>query len=111
MAEFPNFADCSSFVTWCLWNGLFLRYGLPDTVNGQDWKAGFTGTLLDHGRRILEPGKALRGDLVFYDDPTHVTIIVARVNGKPRVISHGSEVGPLNREFDYRPVIQIRRYI
>src|SRR5262245_48282158 len=109
--EFPNFADCSSFVTWCLWNGLFLRYGLGDNVNDLDWKAGFTGTLIEQGRRVLEPSRALRGDLVFYDDPRHVTIIVSRANGKPRVISHGSEIGPVNREFDYRPVVQIRRYI
>jgi cell wall-associated NlpC family hydrolase len=109
--QFPTQADCSSFVTWCLWNGLYLRYGLGDTVNGHDWKAGYTGTLLDHGRRVLQTSQALRGDLVFYDNPRHVAIIVSRVNGVPRVISHGSEGGPSNRVISYRPIMQIHRYI
>ena len=110
--EFPTHADCSSFVTWCLWNGLFLRYGLGDSVNGHDWKAGFTGTLLDHGRRVSQTSQALRGDLVFYSVPSpHVTIIVARKDGVPMVISHGLESGPHYRKFNYRTPTQIRRYI
>src|SRR5262245_44196423 len=44
--EFPNFADCSAFVTWCLWNGMYVPFKERDTVNGAAWKAGYTGTLL-----------------------------------------------------------------
>ena len=112
LGQFPTHADNSSFVTWCLWNGLFLRYGLGDIVNGRDWMGGFTGTLLDHGKRLTQTGNALRGDLVFYADPLpHVTIIVARTNGVPMVISHGSEAGPFYLRFNYRTPSQIRRYI
>ena len=110
---FPHYADCSSFVTWCLWNGLFLKYELPDIVNGHDWTAGFTGTLITHGRKILHADRVLRGDLVFYSPPParHVAIVVGRKNGHPMVISHGSEGAPYYLKYDYRNVSQIRRYI
>ena len=28
IGQFPEYSDCSSFATWCLWNGLVLRFGL-----------------------------------------------------------------------------------
>jgi hypothetical protein len=40
VGEFPRNADCSSFATWCLWNGLHLGFGLGDLVNGFNWTAG-----------------------------------------------------------------------
>jgi hypothetical protein len=114
LGEFPAHSDCSSFATWALWNGLFLLYRLPDRVNGQNWKAGFTGTMLDRGMRVRDVGSVMRGDCVFYANPTHVAVVVSRTDGptgKPMVISHGSEKGPHHLPFDYKPVTQIRRYI
>ena len=35
--QYPTQADCSSFATWCLWNGLFVPFGVRDTVNGARW--------------------------------------------------------------------------
>lgn len=109
--EFPRVADCSSFVTWCLWNALSLQFGLGDTVNGQGWKGGYTGTLLSHGVRVQHVANVLRGDLVHYDDPAHVTIVVDKPGGVPHVVGHGHEDGPFYTRFDDRTVVQIRRYI
>lgn len=111
LGTFPHWADCSSFVTWCLWNGLFLKYGKPDDVNGLGWKAGNTATLIQHGRRVDSPVDMLRGDLVFYGHPRHVAIMVGRRNGHPMAVSHGSEGGPFYVRYDYRTVTQVRRYI
>ena len=111
--DYPTAADCSAFATWCLWNALYLTYGEPDTVNGARWQGGFTGTQIAHGRRIA-PSKMLAGDLVFYGSgstPTHVAICVGKRDGKTMVVSHGSEAGPLYLPWNYRRVIQCRRYI
>jgi cell wall-associated NlpC family hydrolase len=108
--QFPSFADCSSFVTWCLWNGMRL-HNLPDTVNGQGWHAGFTGTLLDHGTRVSGDGAVVPGDLALYGSGRpgkHVAICI----GGGLVISHGSEAGPLKLALHYRnDLMEIRRYI
>ena len=107
--EFGRFQDCSSFATWCLWNGLD-HFGISDIVNGQRWQAGFTGTMLDHGQRVAR-ANVLRGDLLFYANAqrqiNHVTIYI----GGGMVISHGQEPGPVKVRMDYRPIVQIRRYI
>jgi CHAP domain len=113
--EFPTHADCSSFATWCLWNGLRLGFGLGDIVNGHGWTAGFTGTMLDHGKRVRHLANVQRGDCVFYGagpPGEHVTIVVAVKGGIPMVVSHGSEPGPFHLKHNYRgDVLQIRRYI
>lgn len=114
--EFPRHADCSAFATWCLWNALHLPFGLGDIVNGQGWKAGYTGTLAQHGRRVSDERHALRGDLVLYGPaPTfeHVAIIVGHEKGgRHLVVSNGSERGPFLLPFNYRSDVgQIRRYI
>jgi hypothetical protein len=111
LGQFPAHSDCSSFATWCLWNGLFVKYGIGDVVNGHDWKAGFTGTMRTHGMRVGDQHNAQRGDCVFYDNPSHVTIVVAREADGLKVVSHGNERGPFKVKFDYRRVVQIRRYI
>jgi cell wall-associated NlpC family hydrolase len=112
--EFPYYADCSAFATWCLWNALYLPYRRPDVVNGHQWRAGYTGTQIAHGRRI-GPSTMRRGDLVFYavrgSTPTHVAICVGRPNDRPMVVSHGNESGPLYLPWNYRRVVQVRRYI
>ena len=115
--QFPNYADCSAYATWCLWNGLLLPFGKPDVVNGAHWRAGFTGTQIRHGRAVAWTAEMRKGDLVFYANsghtPTHVAIMVGRQprNGTPMVISHGGESGPLYLPYNYRRIVQVRRYI
>lgn len=106
--EYPRFADCSSFVTWCLWNGLFVPFGHSDTVNGEHWRAGYTGTLLEHGVRV---DSLIPGDLVIYGSgwPGEHTAVYT---GGGLVVSHGSEAGPFLLPVHYRSdVLEFRRYI
>lgn len=99
----PNWTDCSGFATWC-----YKSAGAPDP-NGFGYNGyGFTGTMLLHGSEI--PVSLLqKADLVFYGNPVeHVAIYV----GNNRVVSHGSEEGPLLLDMGYRTdVSQARRYI
>jgi hypothetical protein len=115
LGQFPTHSDCSSFATWCLWNGLRLKFGLGDIVNGLGWNAGYTGTMLQHGRIVRHASNALRGDCVFYGNAwpaEHVTIVVHLSNGVPMVISHGCELGPFYIPYNYGAnIYQIRRYI
>ena len=112
--EFPRNADCSSFVTWCLWDALGGLMAGPDIVNGSNWKAGYTGTQIGHGHEV-PINRAQPGDLAFYGPSrsmiNHVTIVVA----PGRVISHGQESGPLSLPLDYsRPggrLKFVRRYL
>jgi hypothetical protein len=67
--EYPNYVDCSAFVTWCLWNGLYVPFRVRDTVNGQNWRAGYTGTMLQHGKPVQHPENMIRGDAVIYGAP------------------------------------------
>src|ERR1700685_2512482 len=55
IGQFPEYSDCSSFATWCLWNGLVLRFGLGDLVNGGGWTAGYTGTEREHRLPVRYP--------------------------------------------------------
>jgi cell wall-associated NlpC family hydrolase len=100
----PRYEDCSSFATWCYWlAGASDPNGLG--YNGQ----GYTGTLAAHGsRRTL--AYARPGDLVFYGGGfpyTHVAIYI----GGGRVVSHGSEHGPIICAAWYRPISTIRSYL
>jgi cell wall-associated NlpC family hydrolase len=109
--QYPTFADCSAFATWCIWNGLD-HYGVRDTVNASNWQAGYTGTMLEHGKVVQHEENVLQGDLVLYGNRgtsgKHVAICV----GGGKVISHGSEGGPYLLPIHYRSdVIDIRRYI
>ena len=113
--RFPHHSDCSSFATWCLWNGLNLDFGVGDLVNGLDWTAGYTGTMLQNGKQVRRAEKVHQGDCVLYGSAwpgTHVALVVGRQDGVPMVVSHGSEDGPFLVRYDYRPdVLQFRRYI
>ena len=64
---------------------------------------GYTGTLINHGTRVSASNLRL-GDLVFYGryGITHVAIYV----GFGRVVSHGSESGPLLLSTYYRSDLQ-----
>ena len=109
--EYPQYADCSAFATWCLWVGLS-HYGVRDVVNGQNWRAGWTGTQVDHGKPVVHRENVMRGDLAHYGDPVGRTGHVAVCIGGGKVISHGSEAGPFLLDIDYRSDLrQIRRYI
>ena len=112
--EYPKYADCSAYATWCIWNGLD-HYRCRDTVNGLRWKGGYTGTMLNHGKRIRKLANVLPGDCVIYGrggNGRHTAIVVGRRDGVPMVVSHGSESGPYYVRWDYRSdVMSIRRYI
>ena len=108
--QFPRYADCSSFATWVLWQGLG-HFHLPDIVNGQNWKQGYTCTMTTHGRRVVHRENLRVGDLVLYGQPCAGTGHVAIYVGGGEVISHGSEGGPYRLRYDYRPIHSFRRYI
>lgn len=106
--QFPNEADCSAFASWCYWNGMHVHLGHTDTVNGEHWKGGFTGTMLDHGREVSSP---IPGDAIIYGNGgtgEHTAIYT----GGGLVVSHGSEAGPLLLPWRYRSdIMAVRRYI
>lgn len=100
LGQFPTWADCSSFYTWCAWNGLYLPYGVRDTVNGANWRYGYTGTMREHGKRVRDLDNLKRGDAIHYGPGTgrHVAIYV----GGGKVISLGSNAGPVLVSMRYR---------
>lgn len=103
--EYPTEADCSSSVSWWLWNALHHHFGLPDIVNGDRWNGGYTGTLAQHGRQVQHLHNVIRGDVVLYGPaPTfeHTAMVVGHEHGVPVVVSHGSEAGPFLLPFNYR---------
>jgi hypothetical protein len=109
LGRFPIWADCSSYVTWCLWDALGGPAAGPDILNGEMFKGGYTGTLRNHGRKVAL-ADAKPGDLVHYGTGTgkHVTIVV----GPNQVVSHGSEKGPYLLKPNYRPDLDhVRRYV
>lgn len=100
--EVPFQEDCSSFYTWGVWNGLD-HFHVRDVVNGQRWRAGFTGTMLEHGRHVRSP---FPGCAIIYDGHT------AMYTGGGLVVSFGSEIGPLLLPWRYRTdIVAIRSYI
>ena len=99
-----SYGDCSSFATGC-----FKQAGIKNDPNGYGWRAGYTGTLCQHGKAVsvksVQPG-----DLLFYGSGPpwdHVTVAVS----KDRCVSHGSEGGPHLLANSYRPIGQARRYV
>lgn len=109
--QFPHWADCSSFVTWCYWDALGGPSAGRDILNNQNWTGGYTGTLIGCGRQVRE-ADARPGDLILYGPSTgntsHVTLWVA----PGKVASHGGEAGPRILEPRYRgDLLQFRRYI
>lgn len=116
MGQYPNYADCSAFATWCIWNGIYVKFGVRDTVNGAAWKAGYTGTMLSHGKLVTHLASVKVGDCVLYGlrgtTGKHTAIVVGRKNSQIMVVSHGSEAGPFYLPYNYRSdVMCIRRYI
>lgn len=111
----PHHADCSAFVTWCIWNGLD-HYGVRDTVNGAHWREGWTGTMVEHGKHVRRESNVLVGDAALYGDPVgrtgHTAIVVGHHHGRIVVVSFGSEAGPFLLDAHYRGDLrQFRRFI
>lgn len=103
--------DCSSTVTWLLWNVLHTSFGLDDIVNGEDWKAGYTGTLAQHGKPVMWDTNVEIGDVILYGTAwPYVHCTMALSNSE--CFSHGSQAGPFRESIDYRPDRKmIRRFI
>jgi len=100
----PTYSDCSSSTTWAYWtvfgNG-------PDLLNGQNWAAGYTGSMSTRGTSTPCSSMTM-GDLAFYGHPiSHVAISV----GGGKVVSHGSDPAGLY-SYNYRSDLnQCRSYI
>lgn len=106
--QYPKHSDCSSAATWILWQAYY-HFGLHDKVNGENWKAGYTGTLSRHGKRIYGTPKI--GDLVLYGQGYPYEHVAVSLGGR-LVWSHGSEAGPFLLDIDYRPDrAMVRRFI
>jgi hypothetical protein len=116
LGQYPHNADCSAYATWCLWNGLYLGFGVRDTVNGADWKAGYTGTMLANGKKVAHEANVQRGDCAIYGHGApgeHTAIVVGRrLDGTIMVVSHGSQAGPFYLAAHYRPdLMEFRRFV
>lgn len=101
--QFPAHADCSSTHTWLMWDAMARPYGVRDLVNGQNWKAGYTGTMYRRGKEVVHDSNLKIGDAIFYGDqgggiPEHVATYI----GGGMVFSHGSDGGPYILPLDYR---------
>jgi len=105
-AHVPKTSDCSSTVTWIYWT---LFGNGPDFLNGENWEAGYTGTLTAHGHNVGTDEKNLKiGDLCFYYHPiAHTAIYVG--NGK--VVSHGMDPVGLYQYTQCAPLQYCVRYI
>lgn len=110
---FPRYADCSSLATWLLWDAMGRPYKVRDLVNGVSWRYGYTGSMYRRGKAVTKLSSIKIGDLVFYGNqgggiPSHVAIAI----GGGRVLSHGSEAGPLILPINYRGDRRmVRRFI
>jgi peptidoglycan hydrolase-like protein with peptidoglycan-binding domain len=105
----PPWSDCSGFVTLC-----HMAAGAknPNAQGGQrlPWNGhGYTGTLIDGGRRRERAEDLRPGDAVFYgftktpspafplNSPTHVALWI----GDGKVITHGKSSGPERQHYLY----------
>jgi len=102
--DVPPYADCSSFVTWLYWSAFGLY---PDYLNGQNWKAGYTGTMADNGVQI-SLADAQFGDVVLYGTyPYDHTVLYV---GDGQAVSYG-ETGPAKLiNINYRTDFVVRTY-
>lgn len=110
--QIPRFADCSAFVTWCIWNGLWVPYQVRDTVNGARWLSGYTGTMLQHGKLVRDHSNIQWADAAIYGEPGTSGKHTALCVGGGQVISMGSDAGPYKLDINYRDdLMEVRRYI
>ena len=104
----PLATDCSGFATCCYaWAGA----PNPNADGPYDPRAGgYTGTMLDHCRRIPKSA-AQPGDLVVWTPPSrgqHVAVVVAG-GADPMLVSHGDDTGPKRLRFSAEDASQRRR--
>ena len=105
----PPWSDCSGFVTLCHMSAGAKN---PNVQGGQPlpWNGfGYTGTLVDGGRRRERAEELRPGDAVFYgftkspsgpfplNSPTHVALWI----GDGKVITHGKSEGPERQHYLY----------
>lgn len=93
--SYPHYSDCSSSFTWAWWQ--VLGDG-PDVLNGANWAAGYTGTLLAHGKRV---SKDVEGAAALYGAGFPAKHVVYCIGGG-KGISQGSEAAPFLVDLDYR---------
>lgn len=99
---FPFFGDCSSTATFLENRGLeHVHPGIHDIVNGEEWDAGFTGTIAAHGHRVHHDANIQIGDLILYGLAPDFEHVVVSLGGR-KCFSHGSEAGPFTLDIDYR---------
>jgi len=111
--ESPLHADCSAFVTWCLWDATRAER-LGDFVNGLHWGGGYTGTMTQHGQDIGSYKSLLTADAVFYGGSWEVPAHVAIYIGDGKVISHGMQGDPRIYNLNLGgalPIIRYKRYV
>jgi lysozyme family protein len=94
----PLATDCSAFATMCY---AWAEAPNPNMAGPYDpAKGGYTGTLLEHCRRI--PRAAVQpGDLVVWSPPPtgqHVCVVVSK-GADPWLVSHGDDTGPKKLRF------------
>ncbi|CAG8530199.1 8934_t:CDS:1 [Paraglomus brasilianum] len=65
--DVPAYADCSSFVTWLYWSAFGLG---PDYLNGENWSAGYTGSMGTNGITVSLTD-AQPGGVVLYGVPPY----------------------------------------
>lgn len=105
--QYPRRTDCSGYVSW-VYEDALMWLKLGDILNGLNFKGGWTGTMVQHGRRV-SPSAARSGDVAFYGDQT-VPYHTALCIGNGRAISHGRPEGPEIVKLD-SSVTQYRRYL
>ena len=105
----PTWSDCSGFVTLCHMSAGAKN---PNAQGGRrlPWNGhGYTGTLIDGGRKVARAEELKPGDAVFYgftkepsppfplNSPTHVALWI----GDGKVITHGKSEGPERQHYLY----------
>lgn len=104
--HFPDYGDCSSTVSWVLWNALHYHFGRGDIVSGNQWAWGNTTTMMRRGVTVASLSDLRVGDCVFYQN--HVVLAL----GGGMAFSHGSERGPFKVPVTYRTdFVGAKRYL
>lgn len=100
--NYPRWMDCSSGYTWWKFAG-----GAPDPNRLGYNGLGYTGTQANHG--VIFPwNKAPITAAAFYGRGRKIGHIAMVVVKGSKVVSHGSESGPVLTSIVYRPVIIVR---
>lgn len=109
--RFGHWEDCSSERTWVAWvqDQVARLFGgrYPDP-NGRDYDGeGFTGTLVTTGSIVPAASGPIAFTSVFFGPPPSFTHVAVK-RAMDRLMSMGSEAGPLDEPLFYRPVAEAR---